>query len=302
MRKPIANPDLISILVLTRGRPQPFTQMLATLSARAARKDLVDMWVYVDDDDPAVPELIAADLSSKAGFPVHFLVRPRPVTHGAAFNELWATAHTNAGIYFGCPDDYLMLTEHWDERMRETFDLYPDRLALGQVIDVGLPQALLIMAETAQWVNAVGYFIPPYFPFWFGDNWLEEIGDMVQRRIPLNVEMQTNGEKGKTQRLRDLPFWYAFFKRTLPLRVATATDMRKIIYTEGTDAFLRSQEQGDYLAERYATCVHTMSDDQLLQMQAMYGEAPDDPAPRSYVKAKIDAEALLLKLDILLKR
>ena len=32
--------------------------------------------------------------------------------------------------------------------------------------------AITIMVATAEWVNQVGHFIVPYFPYWYGNKWL----------------------------------------------------------------------------------------------------------------------------------
>ena len=71
--------------------------------------------------------------------------------------------------------------------------------------------AITIMVATAEWVNQVGHFIVPYFPYWYGNKWLQQIADMVDRKYGVPVGISPMDElKGKTRRLRDLPFWTFF--------------------------------------------------------------------------------------------
>ncbi len=298
MVKAISNHDFISVLIPTRGRPSGFKEMLSSLSRHAARHDLVDVWVYLDDDDPTAGELIGGGLSEMAGFPVHFHVQPRPVSTSGAFTELWRASTSNAGIFFVCVDDYLMTTPGWDERIRKKFSRYPDRIVVGQVTDPSLPNSLLFMALTAEWVNLLGYILPPMFPTWYSDAWLEQIADLVQRRITLGVEMVRNGGKGKTQRMRDLPFWYYFLLKTLPLRLEAADMLLRIIHEPGSPDFAKSCAHAEELAQKFASGGNELSDAQLMQMEELFtGEKPDTPPGRDYIKAKTEAMLMLYQLE-----
>ena len=48
--KPIDEPGLINILMLTRGRPEKVVRAIASLDDRAFNKDQISLWIYVDDD------------------------------------------------------------------------------------------------------------------------------------------------------------------------------------------------------------------------------------------------------------
>ncbi|MBI5121413.1 MAG: hypothetical protein HZA67_10435 [Rhodospirillales bacterium] len=299
MTKPIDNPDFISIMLLTRGRPDAFIQMLASLARTAKRKDLIDLWAYVDDDDPTVEELRSLDLGSLAGFAVNFLARPRPVTHGEAFNELWRGTATNAGIYLAVADDYVMETRHWDESIRQSFAAYPDRLVLGRVQDPHLPNMLLIMAMTGEWINELGYLVPPYFPYWFGDRWMEEITRLAQRLIYLDVQMKQNGGKGRTQRMRNLPFWTDFFCETFQERVETAKRLRGRIYDpESHDGRLAEMMASELELKFWEQDLDWKRRDiQWLEESNADPEEASNPPSLSYMKAELQARAHLSWLE-----
>lgn len=297
MTKPIDNPDMITALVLTRGRPDGFFSMLSSLSGRARRKDLIDVWVYADDDDPTAPPLVDFDYLGTFGFAVHVLIRPRPMTLGNADNELWKEATSNAGIYFLCPDDYLMETQDWDELIRQGLSTFPDRIALGQITDPLLPDKLLIMAVTAEWANTVGYVMPPYFPFWFNDRWLEELCELVQRRVKLGVEMKMQDGKGGTLRMHNLPFWHAFYRETMCERVEAAERLRRQFLAPGTVEYERSLAEAQVTQARLMAENSRLTHDQLVRIEEGNRPPNGDAPGLLYMKAELLARAHLHWLE-----
>ena len=285
--KLIDDVDLISVLILTRGRPEKLVRAIKSLESLAANKDKIDLWIYVDDDDTLTHELIDSGWDKDIGFPIHWHISTRPVTHGDAFSEIWQKS-SNAGIYFGFPDDHELTTCGWDDIIRKTFrDLPDDRIAVGYLHDPFVPVGCItIMATTAEWVNQVGHFIVPYFPYWFGDMWLQQIADMVDRKFLIPVGMYPlDGKKGKTLRLWDLPFWERFFHLLLTERVDTATriiekltDDNSLMQTRAIDLMHEHIEKFEKEAE------DQLSRDQLLAHQLTF-TAEDGDKCDSYLKA-----------------
>ena len=216
--------DHINILMLTRGHPDKVVQAIKSLDDLAAIKNKIELWIYIDNDDTPTLNLMNSDWDRDIGIGVNWHVGARPITHGAAFTELWNVS-SNAGMYMGFSDDYVIQTSNWDVAVRETLLNIPDdRIAIGYLSDPLMPKGhITFMVETAEWINQVGHFVVPYFPYWFGDTWLQQIAEMVDRKyaIPASV-WPLEGEKGKTNRLWDLPFWDHFFNTLLAERVETA--------------------------------------------------------------------------------
>ena len=240
--KPVDDPELINILMLTRGRPEKVVQALSSLDKLAGNRDKIELWVYVDDDDIRTLDFIASEWDKNIGIQVNWHVSSRPITHGAAFTELWSVS-SNAGIYMVFCDDYLVNTDNWDAAVREIFRNIPgDRIAVGYLSDPLMPKGgITFMVETAEWINQVGYFVVPYFPYWYGDTWLQQIAEMVDRKyaIPVNV-WPLEGVKGKTNRLWDLPFWDHFFNILLAERVETAKGIIEALTYNDPDAKVRA--------------------------------------------------------------
>ncbi|MBT3916592.1 MAG: hypothetical protein HOF23_09495 [Rhodospirillaceae bacterium] len=238
---PVDDIDHINILMLTRGRPEKVVRAISSLDNHADKKDHIDLWIYVDDDDSKTHELIASGWDKSIGIPVHWHVDSRPITHGDAFTKLWQNS-SNAGLYFGFPDDYELMTPGWDIIMLEWYHNLPtDRLAIGYLPDPFMPEGgITTMVVTAQWINLVGHFIVPHFPYWFGDKWLQQIAEMVDRKYCVPIKLfPMDGKKGTTHRLWDLPFWTRFFHLLLAERVETAKQL--IGYLNGDNTLAQSQ-------------------------------------------------------------
>jgi hypothetical protein len=67
---------------------------------------------------------------------------------------------------------------------------------------------------------------PGYFPYWFDDKWVDDIGRMAGRCVKLPFTLRPIGGKGRTKRMRNMPFWTRFFHLTLYERKESA---RKLI-------------------------------------------------------------------------
>ena len=222
--KPTDHVDLINVLILTRERPEKLVRAIKSLENHAADKDNVELWIYVDDDDSVTHALIDSSWDNDIGFRIHWHIGTRLITHGDGFSEIWQIS-SNAGFYLGFADDYEVTTPSWDYIIRESFRNLPsDRIAVGYLSDPLVPEgSMTVMVATTEWVNQVGHFVVPHFPYWFGDKWLQQIAEMVDRKYYIPVDLYPlDGKKGKTYRLWDLSFWTRFFHLLLAERVGTA--------------------------------------------------------------------------------
>lgn len=216
------DPQRITFLSMTRGRPQQFIAMCHAVARNVARPELTDIWCYVDDDDPTVPDLVNHLRDNPPRIPVNWLIAPRPLTLGAGNNDSARVALETSGVVLLFPDDYHIRADGWDERVREAYDRIPGRLALHYIPDpISKPEQITIVAASKEWFDTLGYLIPPYFPFWFGDTWLDDVTQMAQvkRRLDLDI---TADEKGKTTRMWNVPFWQRFFECTKLERISDA--------------------------------------------------------------------------------
>src|SRR5262245_4535100 len=96
----------ISVLLPTRARPAMARAFLDSLAATARRPDLIEVVLYVDDDDPASAAITHPTLHLVT------IVGP-PVAMGAANTACLARARGD--ILVLANDDVVVQTEGWDE-------------------------------------------------------------------------------------------------------------------------------------------------------------------------------------------
>jgi hypothetical protein len=152
--KPVDDVDLINIIMMTRGRPKKLKCAIGSLDELVVVKDKIKLWAYVDDDDSLTLSLIDSEWDQSIGFQVNWHISSRPITHGAAFTEIWDVS-SNAGIYMIFADDYMVNTDDWDAAVRETFRKVPDdRIAIGYLSDPLMSKDDVDFTDfTAEWIN-----------------------------------------------------------------------------------------------------------------------------------------------------
>jgi glycosyltransferase involved in cell wall biosynthesis len=165
---------MISVLVPTRNRPANVRRLLS--SAFETAETDVEFLFYVDDDDPtgsAVAELVR-DVGGRT------VVGDRIVL-SQMWNELARKARHDVMMH--CGDDIVFRSGSWDARVLDEFDSCNDKILFVHGDDgyqhnkIGTHGFL-----HRNWVDAVGYFVPPYFSSDYNDLWLTEVADALGRR------------------------------------------------------------------------------------------------------------------------
>ena len=167
---PMDVPDMkISILCPTRGRPENVKRLIESL--RETATVMPEVVLYVDEDD------IAPDVDA-------VIVRGERITLSKCWNRC-AEAATGE-ILMQCGDDVVFRTKGWDDEVRRAFAAFEDRLIFVHGDD-GVYQHRFGTHGFVhrKWIEAVGYFSPPYFSSDFGDTWLNEVANRINRRIYL---------------------------------------------------------------------------------------------------------------------
>jgi hypothetical protein len=115
-------PARISLLMPTRGRVELARRFFDSVARCTARRDLVEIVLYVDEDDHDSHGLASTELS------VSTIVGPR------ASMGVYNTAclqRSTGDIIMLANDDMVMLTEGWDERVRAVHAATQDRIYLA---------------------------------------------------------------------------------------------------------------------------------------------------------------------------
>ncbi|MDD2850956.1 MAG: hypothetical protein PHY09_03535 [Desulfuromonadaceae bacterium] len=269
--KPVERPDNISVLIPTRGHPEALQKVFENFQATIERKSLLDVWLYVDDDDAVTLDYIKSDKWKKYDLSINWNIDRCTGSMGEMFNKLWQNCATNPGIYFPFPDDYLIATPNWDAMLRDSFSRHSDGIMLGFLPDpTAKPYQVTFAIPSAKWLNILGYFITNRFYYWFDDMWLDEIANMVNRKVMIPIVLDVPGGKGKTPRMRNLPFWCAYFSNTLKERFHDASKILSAIYKDDKAAFDRAHLQAMQVAAELMHKSYLYNDSELKLSEELY--------------------------------
>jgi len=242
--KPIDHDDHISVLIPTRGRPEGIRRVLENFQRAVEQKALFDVWIYVDDDDRLTLDYIESGHWRTLDYRVHWHVAPGKASMGEMFSELWQECSTNPGIYFPFCDDYVVETRGWDEVLRRCYQGNHNGFMLGYLNDpTACPHQVTIAIPSARWLNSVGYFVSDRFYYWFGDAWMDEVAQMVECKVLIPIKVFPLQGKGKTPRMRNLPFWACYYRDTLEERFREGCQILEEMHGAGTPEFLAARER-----------------------------------------------------------
>jgi len=216
------HPGEIAIIMATRGRPEMLVQVFASLKANTRRKENVSVWIYVDADDDLTRQAIDCGTLGDAGLPVHWHFGPQTPGLCETQHELWRQSGQTAELYVISVDDARFDTPGWDDVARSAATKYPDGLFLAAPFDPATADTSTYPIFGWRWLQTLGQIFPGHFPYWFDDRWVHQIGVMAGRYEPLPIVMFPIRGKGRTRRMRDLPFWTRFFQLMLVERKNSA--------------------------------------------------------------------------------
>lgn len=166
---------MISVLVPTRGRPHNMRRM--TDSGRETSHGHVEYVFYIDEDD--VPSVNMAEELYEECQDIKWKIGPR-ILLSSMWNECQQIAAHE--IYQHSCDETIYRSAGWDTAVLNAFTHWPDLIGLVYGRDGIHDQNLATHGFiTRAWVDAVGYFVPPYFSSDYNDLWLHEVAQSVGR-------------------------------------------------------------------------------------------------------------------------
>jgi tetratricopeptide (TPR) repeat protein len=222
----------ISILIATRARPEMLSEVFESLKANTQRKDQTALWLYVDEDDQVTRQAIEGKKFPDPGFPVHWHIGPQTASLGETHEALWQASSRASAIYMVSVDDARFDTPGWDEILRKAFAAYPDGVLLAFPHDPMTADTATYPIFGWRWLATLQRFFPGYFPFWYDDRWVGQVGRLAGRLLKLPILLYPIRGKGRTRRMRNLPFWTRFFQLTLAERKDSARKLIAAIHLE----------------------------------------------------------------------
>ena len=174
-----------SLLAPTRKRPAGMERSCTEAFRTAKNPEKVEVIYYIDDDDPESVDK-AEELAKN--YNVNYIVGDRIV-----LSEMWNKCHEKAKgeYFFTFSDDVILSTPDWDTIVENKFLEFDDRIAF--VYGDDLTPALQNNSFGTHgflhknWVEAVGYFFPPYFSSDYNDTWLNEVSKSIGRHCFVDI-------------------------------------------------------------------------------------------------------------------
>lgn len=169
----------ISLLCPTRNRPDSVRRLVSSARETASEPRRLEFVFYTDRDAPgSVPAFECHQAS------INVLVGDRIV-----LSEMWNRCfdHARADVFMHCGDDIVFRTDGWDELVVGAFEKVQDRIALVHGDDGFNYGCVTHGFLHRRWVEAVGYFVPPYFASDYNDLWLTEVATALDRKIAVDI-------------------------------------------------------------------------------------------------------------------
>jgi glycosyltransferase involved in cell wall biosynthesis len=169
---------VISIIFPTRGRPANVKRLLHSLLETSTV--MPEVIVYVDDDDTTIDEV-------KSLNEIKVISGPRRMLSGA-YSECWNVCASSASgdILMIAGDDLVFRTVGWDRMVEDAFVESSDKLIFVHGDDGFWGDRFGTHGFLHKnWIEIMGYFVPPYLYCDFVDTWWNCVADAYNRRVYL---------------------------------------------------------------------------------------------------------------------
>ena len=245
MNAPQIHPGEICLIMATRGRPEMLAEVFAALKTHTAQKEKVSLWLYVDEDDAFTRKAIDDGRLSDAGVQLHWHIGAQTSGLGEMQQILWQVSGRTAEIYMVLGDDICFDTPGWDNILREVSAKFPDGIFLASPHDPMTADTCTYPVFGWRWLETLQQLFCGHFPFWYDDRWVHQIGEMAGRYAWLPIVVLPVRGKGRTRRMRDVPFWARFFQLALDERKVSAKKLIDAMNLdpEKKEAALKNLEQ-----------------------------------------------------------
>lgn len=172
---------MISICLPTRGRPEAFKRMCLSVLDNASNPNDIEFVIYRDNDDNALYEYVGN----------YKEVRGERIVQSQMFNKCQNVA--TGPLFMWTCDDIYFVTKNWDKMITETFNDSKDKIIFVHPNDRYHRSRFGVVGFLHKnWIDTVGYFLPPYFSTGQADKWINDLANIINRRVFLREVRITN--------------------------------------------------------------------------------------------------------------
>jgi hypothetical protein len=172
----------ISIVLPTRGRAAGVQELVASVAETADAFAQIEFCFYIDSDD----ESTRAMMDTLIGIYGTSHIKYTTADTDPNLSQMWNIAYerlATGSIIMHCGDDIRFRTRHWDTLIKGVFEAYTDKIVLVYGND-GIQGAKLATHSFVhrRWIEASGFWLPPYFKSDYNDMWLDDVAKRIGRR------------------------------------------------------------------------------------------------------------------------
>ena len=174
---------VISILTPTRNRVNRLNDFIMSVYGHTRKKGRVEMLMYVDADDPSLPQYKEYDKHCQTEFAdmlnIHF-VFGESKSVSESWNDLYAKSVGDILIMGN--DDLLYRTSLWDLRIEKESERFRDDIYCMWMDDkINDNRHCAFPIVSRKWCETLGYFAPGVFKFGYNDTWVYDIAKRIGR-------------------------------------------------------------------------------------------------------------------------
>lgn len=184
----------ISILCPTRGRPEFLYDFIYSALGTAANPNKLEFVFYTDNDDEKSNVFfknnlcfLEKDFEGKFNSDIQI---KRINGNRIVLSQMWNACYeiSTGEILMHSGDDLRFRTKNWDQIVIDKFCEYEDKIVFVygydgyQTKDFGTHGFI-----HKNWVETVGYFVPPYFVSDFNDTWLNDVAKSINRHVYVDI-------------------------------------------------------------------------------------------------------------------
>jgi hypothetical protein len=278
----------IAFMLVTRGHPRRAAAVLEVAKALASGEHEITYIVGFDDDDIETRRHFAARNTELVS------IGPRPDGVGAVWNRC-VEAVGDADVYCPFPNDVFIGVPGWDYGIATYMAAYMKKDSTAGILawnDIATPKMCTLPIVSREWMKLLGgKLYDERFPFWFYDTAIDEIFSFVTGEcVPIMEKLLLISNKGTTQNMRDLPFWWDFYSATRSDRMAQAAQIRTACHIAIDNRLL------DEIAGLWRSRDAIGRDKAIVQEQESKMSAEGlRPPSKQYIRAREAAEAYLRK-------
>lgn len=160
---------MITILVPSRARPNEFKRMVE--SVRKTSGGDVKIYVCLRPGDMHIYREVLGNLMND----IKIMIAPDNLPTAHKWNLM--AEHAMTDIMMLGADDMVFATSLWDQALLDHYSSLDDKRHVYALQDSrdesGTPHPMM----TKEYVQAMGYFVPPIFLHWFIDSWTVKIAN-----------------------------------------------------------------------------------------------------------------------------